>query len=136
MENVTTKAKILVVEDENIVALDIKSMLERLGYHVSALVSSGERAIQKAAEMRPDLVLMDINLKQAMDGVEAHDTPVSPACSLYPRRQCSRLQPRESLLLSSCFPSCAFPDKQPTENHVLGQQSAKIAWLGPETPFW
>ncbi|MEE8392663.1 MAG: ATP-binding protein [Anaerolineae bacterium] len=67
----TTKAKILVVEDENIVALDIKSMLERLGYHVPALASSGERAIQKAAETKPDLVLMDINLKHAIDGVEA-----------------------------------------------------------------
>jgi PAS domain S-box-containing protein len=71
MENMTKKARILVVEDEKIIALDIKSMLETLGYHVPALVSTGESAIQKAAEMQPDLVLMDINLKQAMDGVEA-----------------------------------------------------------------
>ncbi|MCP4542215.1 MAG: response regulator [Chloroflexi bacterium] len=71
MKNMTEKAKILVVEDENIVALDIKNMLEGLGYRVPALVSSGERAIQKADEIRPDLVLMDIQLKQAMNGVEA-----------------------------------------------------------------
>ncbi len=67
----TEKAKILVVEDEKIVALDIKSMLEGLGYRVSALVSSGEGAIQKADQIRPDLVLMDIHLKHVMSGVEA-----------------------------------------------------------------
>ncbi|MHC5034564.1 MAG: response regulator, partial [Planctomycetota bacterium] len=64
-------ARIQVVEDESIVALDIKDNLEILGYNVVAVESSGEPAIQKAIETRPDLVLMDIRLKGEMDGIEA-----------------------------------------------------------------
>jgi CheY-like chemotaxis protein len=64
------QAKILLAEDENIVALDIKSRLIGLGYAVPAVVSSGEDAIRKTAETRPDLVLMDIKLKGEMDGIE------------------------------------------------------------------
>ncbi|MEG4055226.1 MULTISPECIES: response regulator [unclassified Microcoleus] len=63
--------KILVVEDEVIVAQDIASRLKKLGYAVTATVSSGEEAIQKALENPPDLVLMDIVLKGEMDGVTA-----------------------------------------------------------------
>jgi CheY-like chemotaxis protein len=65
------KRRILIVEDENIIALDIRSMLEDLGYMVSAIVSSGEESIQKASHMKPDLVLMDIKLKGRIDGVNA-----------------------------------------------------------------
>ncbi len=63
--------KILVVEDENIVAKDIQNTLKALGYTVTAVVASGEEAIQKAGETQPDLVLMDIMLKGYQDGVEA-----------------------------------------------------------------
>jgi CheY-like chemotaxis protein len=66
-----TQAKILIVEDESIVALEIKSRLQRLGHAVPAVVSSGEAAIRTSAETRPDLVLMDIKLKGEMDGIEA-----------------------------------------------------------------
>ena len=66
-----TKAQILVVEDENIVAKDIQHRLMQLGYHIPVVASSGEEALKKAEETRPDLVLMDIRLKGAMDGVEA-----------------------------------------------------------------
>lgn len=65
------KKHILVVEDERIVAEDIRRSLENLGYAVTAVVSSGEEALQKAAEENPDLVLMDIVLKGDMDGIEA-----------------------------------------------------------------
>src|SRR5437773_3394601 len=65
------QARILVVEDEGIVAEDIQSRLENLGYAVPAVASSGEEAMKKAAETRPDIVLMDIVLKGDMDGVEA-----------------------------------------------------------------
>jgi len=65
------RARILVVEDERIVALDVQRRLEAMGYEVLALVSSGEKAIQIAVEMQPDLILMDIKLKGAMDGIEA-----------------------------------------------------------------
>ena len=64
-------AQILVVEDESIAAMHIQRALQNMGYGVPAVVSSGEEAIQKAAETQPDLVLMDINLKGQMDGVEA-----------------------------------------------------------------
>lgn len=62
-------AKILVVEDENIVATDIKNCLKKLGYAVPAVVDSGERALEKIAETHPDLVMMDIRLSGNMDGV-------------------------------------------------------------------
>jgi signal transduction histidine kinase len=63
--------KILVVEDESIVAKDIERCLKNLGYTVSATVVSGEEAIKKAGEDKPDLVLMDIVLQGEMDGIEA-----------------------------------------------------------------
>ncbi|MDZ7337823.1 MAG: response regulator [candidate division KSB1 bacterium] len=63
--------RILVVEDESIVARDVESMLRQLGYDVVGLATSGERAVAMAQEKRPDLVLMDIKLRGAMDGVEA-----------------------------------------------------------------
>lgn len=63
--------RILVVEDEGIVAKNIQSRLKKLGYNVLALVSSGEEAIRRAEQTRPDLVLMDIVLKGDIDGVEA-----------------------------------------------------------------
>ncbi len=65
--------KILVVEDENVVALDIKRDLISFGYAVPATAASGEEAIELAAALRPDLVLMDIRLRGAIDGIEAAD---------------------------------------------------------------
>ncbi len=65
------KTKILIVEDEGIIAKDIQHTLKQLGYTVPAIANSGEAAIEKAAQTRPDLVLMDIVLKGAMDGIEA-----------------------------------------------------------------
>ncbi|MBW2558073.1 MAG: response regulator [Deltaproteobacteria bacterium] len=65
------KPKILIVEDERIIALETRRKLESMGYDVSAIVSSGEEAIIKSEELHPDLVLMDIVLTGEMDGVEA-----------------------------------------------------------------
>jgi signal transduction histidine kinase/DNA-binding NarL/FixJ family response regulator len=62
---------VLIVEDESIVALDLKQRLQTLGYEVVAVVASGEEAIEQVASTQPDLVLMDIKLKGQMDGVEA-----------------------------------------------------------------
>lgn len=64
-------SRILIVEDESIVALNINNRLEALGYIVVATTSSGESAIQIAQENRPDLVLMDIKLRGVIDGIEA-----------------------------------------------------------------
>ncbi|WP_310489106.1 response regulator, partial [Chamaesiphon sp. VAR_69_metabat_338] len=64
-------AKILIVEDEIIVAWDIKEALEKLGHTVVDLAISGAEAIQSVANDRPDLVLMDIRLEGEMDGIVA-----------------------------------------------------------------
>ena len=66
-----SKDKILVVEDEGITALNLKYDLEDLGYEVPEPVDTGAEAIEKAEEIYPDLVLMDINLKGNIDGIEA-----------------------------------------------------------------
>jgi len=64
---------LLVVEDESIVAMDIKHRAEGLGYRVVGMAASGEEAIELARKEKPDLVLMDIVLKGEMDGIQAAD---------------------------------------------------------------
>lgn len=64
-------ARVMIVEDENIVAMDIRQRLEMLGYEVTATVTTGEKAIELADKTRPDVVLMDIVLKGEVDGIEA-----------------------------------------------------------------
>ncbi|HML06285.1 MAG TPA: methanogen output domain 1-containing protein [Methanobacterium sp.] len=66
-----SSVKILVVEDESIVAMDIKHRLEAMDYDVPEIVSSGEDAVEKAALLIPDLILMDIVLRGDMDGIQA-----------------------------------------------------------------
>lgn len=65
------KTKILVVEDESIVARDIQNMLVGLGYEVTAVVPEAMAAIHKAHETSPDIVLMDVMLQGEITGVEA-----------------------------------------------------------------
>jgi two-component system response regulator len=65
------KAKILIVEDENIVAMDIRKILQDSGYTISAIVNSGEEAIAIVRDNKPDLILMDIVLKGKMSGIDA-----------------------------------------------------------------
>jgi two-component system, cell cycle sensor histidine kinase and response regulator CckA len=64
-------ARIVIVEDESVTALDVARQLRRLGYQVVALARTGPEAISHALAHRPDLVLMDIRLQGAMDGIEA-----------------------------------------------------------------
>ena len=63
--------KILIVEDESIIAEDIADSLIALGYIVTAIVYSAEEALESAAQERPDLVLMDVNLQGEIDGITA-----------------------------------------------------------------
>ena len=63
--------KILIVEDEMIIAEDMADALSNLGYEVTGIVASGDEAIEKAATNYPDIVIMDINLQGDIDGVEA-----------------------------------------------------------------
>jgi PAS domain S-box-containing protein len=75
------KAKILVVEDEGIIAEDLKRNLINMGYEVPSVVSSGEEAIKKAIAFSPDIVLMDIVLQGAIDGIEAAGK-ISSCCNI------------------------------------------------------
>lgn len=65
------EGRILIVEDEHIVAMGIKRMLKNMGYTLVGVASSGEDAINKTESTFPDLVLMDIMLKGDMNGIEA-----------------------------------------------------------------
>jgi CheY-like chemotaxis protein len=75
-------ARILIVEDEKILAADLEGKLRQLGYEIDAVATSGEEAVQLAQEHSPQLVLMDIRLAGAMNGVEAarqiHETKRIP----------------------------------------------------------
>jgi PAS domain S-box-containing protein len=78
-----SKIKILVVEDESIVAKDIQNTLIRLGYDVPATASNAASAFQKLEEIQPDLVFLDIKLKGEVDGIQiaekiknSYDIPV------------------------------------------------------------
>jgi PAS domain S-box-containing protein len=64
------KARILLVEDEVIIAMELENKLKKIGYAVTSVVSSGEAALEKAGVDRPDLILMDIRIKGEMDGIE------------------------------------------------------------------
>lgn len=65
------KKRIMVVEDEGVIAMNLKSSLESMGYVVTSTEFSGEDAVRNTARDRPDLVLMDIVLSGEMDGIEA-----------------------------------------------------------------
>lgn len=66
-----SKEKILLVEDEGIVVLHLKKTLEGLGYVICGVATTGEDAIIKAMDSRPDLVLTDVVLKGVVDGIDA-----------------------------------------------------------------
>ncbi|MBT4642053.1 MAG: response regulator, partial [Deltaproteobacteria bacterium] len=64
------KARILIVEDEAIIAMEIENQLQGLGYEVTSIVDTGEKAIKKTEVDKPDLMLMDIRIKGEMDGID------------------------------------------------------------------
>jgi len=64
------KTKILVVEDEIIVALEIKNAIEQYGYKVTDTVTNYTTAIQSVKDNQPDMIFMDINLENSLDGIE------------------------------------------------------------------
>ena len=64
-------ARVMIVEDDRVVARDIKTQVPRMGHSVIGMTGSGEEAVTLAATQQPDLVLMDIRLEGEMDGIEA-----------------------------------------------------------------
>src|SRR5256885_9530681 len=69
--------RIFIVEDERIVAEDLKRMLERLGYSVVGSVSTGEDALKQIEATLPNLVLMDIRIRGPLDGVDVAEHVVA-----------------------------------------------------------
>lgn len=67
---IMSKVKILIVEDESIIAGSLKDILEDYGYEVTDIAATGEEAIEKCGKNIPDLTLMDIRLQGSMDGIE------------------------------------------------------------------
>jgi PAS domain S-box-containing protein len=71
MAEATTNERILIAEDDGIIASRLRSILTKLGYVVAVVVATGEEAVRQAAVVRPELVLMDIRLAGDLDGIEA-----------------------------------------------------------------
>src|SRR5687767_14220732 len=65
------KTRIMIVEDESVVAFDIDRSLHAMGYNVTSISGSGPEAIEQAARHQPDLALMDIRIQSATDGIDA-----------------------------------------------------------------
>lgn len=65
------RRRILIVEDEIVSALFLRSVLEQLGYAVTGIVSDGEEAIRQALRERPHLLLVDVRLRGRLDGIAA-----------------------------------------------------------------
>ena len=66
-----TQGRVLIAEDESLIAEELRDRLEQMGFSVVGVVASGEAAIARAHEAVPDLLLMDIRLKGRVDGIEA-----------------------------------------------------------------
>jgi CheY-like chemotaxis protein len=96
-------ARILMVEDERIIAFDLRTRLTQMGHTVVGAVASEPEALVQAETLRPDLALMDIRLQEPMDGIEAAvvthshlDLPVvylEGVCRCHDRRLCRRYPP-------------------------------------------
>lgn len=69
--NQMAHAKVLIVEDESIIAMEIRRLLADMGHEVTATTDSAKEAVELARSGRPDIVLMDVNLKGEMDGIDA-----------------------------------------------------------------
>ncbi|HEX5329188.1 response regulator transcription factor [Sulfuricurvum sp.] len=75
------KTKILIVEDESIIALNIKEILTNFGYEISGIAPNGEKALLLASTKSPDLVLMDITLQNREDGIGVAEQ-ISKICTV------------------------------------------------------
>jgi CheY-like chemotaxis protein len=122
--NHNAKIRVLIVEDEAIIAMDLKYRLRRMGYEVVACADTGEDAIRYARNTHPNLVLMDIQLKGPIDGIQAAcqirediDIPViftTAQNDLATERQIAKARP----LFSMGFLSKPFSDR--TLQEIMG----------------
>ena len=98
-------SRVLIVEDEQIIAEDLAIQVRRLGYDVQGIAISGAEAIAMAEETRPELVLMDIQLEGLMAGTEA--------------AKIIRERTGATIVFMTAFPSAFLQaDPPPRENHI------------------
>ena len=141
--------KLLIVEDESIVALDIKHRAEALGYEVVGIAASGEEAIELAREKKPDIVLMDIILKSEMDGIEAaeiikrdHDIPVVYLTAYSDKETLERakltepfgylIKPFEDRELHSTIEVAIYKHKMDSKLRISEERYRKLAESSPD----
>lgn len=76
------KPGIIIVEDDCIICLDLQDTLEKMGYEILSVISSGEQAVAQILKLKPDLVIMDVMLRGNVDGIEVarriHETEDIP----------------------------------------------------------
>ena len=88
------RLKILIIEDEKIVALDLKRRLSKLGYEITGMAANGQKALALISQAPPNIILMDIHIQGNMDGIEVaailqktHSIPIIYlTCLLYTSR--------------------------------------------------
>ena len=101
---------ILIVEDELLIALELKVVLSNEGYKILGVVNSGEKAIAAAEQQEPNFILMDINLKGKLNGVETAEKIVTKVIFL------SAYNPKDysysPVVKSSMFLTKPFSPKQ------------------------
>jgi CheY-like chemotaxis protein len=114
----------LIVEDDFIIADDLKHTVSHLGYACAGILASGEEAVSKAREVRPDILLMDIRLRGKMTGAEA-------------ARLIRNERPVAVVFLSAFVPSiegergCAFVPKPFSMDQLRRAMDAALADMRP-----
>ena len=104
-----TRARVLIIEDEPIIAMDIEALVAEAGHEVTAVVDTRDAAVEAAERMPPDLVLADIALADGSNGVEAaHDILAEMPTAVifitaYPERLLTGARPEPTFLISKPF---------------------------------
>ncbi len=71
MSNFPNKKNVLIVEDDMIISMVLEQMIEKVGHHVIDKATTGQKAVELALKLSPDIILMDIQLKDDVDGITA-----------------------------------------------------------------
>jgi DNA-binding response OmpR family regulator len=106
------QARILIVEDDQIIAADLRLKLERLGHAVIGIASSGEEAIAMAKQSKVELVLMDIRLETAMSGTEA--------------ARAIQESTDASIIFVTAFSGASFPDETLSQRICLKKPFSRV----------
>lgn len=121
---------ILIVEDERLIAEDLKEVMENSGHQVVGIFSSGEEVLQKINDINPDVILMDIRLKGTLDGIQTaitiHNT-IKPIPIVFLTAHSRNQYPH----LSSLPPSSFIYLTKPFQNETLLRGIKKL--LGSRT---